>query len=98
MRTTATILARLDYRALAQGFGVAYQEICGNGELAPAICGALEHPGPVLVRVVADYDRRPIRWLRAARQRYMSELSHQQRMRLIARAGSRALNQHPEND
>ena len=27
LRTTATILARMDYRALAQAFGVAYTEI-----------------------------------------------------------------------
>ena len=31
LRTTATILARLDYAALAQGFGVGYQEIHGIG-------------------------------------------------------------------
>jgi acetolactate synthase-1/2/3 large subunit len=98
MRTTATILARLDYRALAEGWGVAYQEIRANEELAPAIEGALQHPGPVLVRVVADYDRRPIRWLRAARQRFLTELSHQQRARFLARAGSRALDRHPDND
>ena len=27
------MLARIDYRALAQGFGVAYQEIVHNGQL-----------------------------------------------------------------
>lgn len=97
-RTTATELARLDYRALAQGWGVAYQEIRGNGELAAGIQGALDHPGPVLVRVAVDYHGRPIRWLRAARQRFLSELSRDQRLRFITRAGVRALDRHPDND
>ena len=97
-RTTATVLARLDYRALAQGWGVAYQEIRGNGELASGIQGALDHPGPVLVRVAVDYHGRPIRWLRAARQRFLNELSRDQRLRFITRAGARALDRHPDND
>ncbi len=98
-RTTATILARLDYAALAQGWGVGYQEIGGMAELEPGIRGALAQCGPVLVRVVTDYDRRPIRWLRAARQRFLRELAHDhQRLRFVARAGVRALDRHPEND
>jgi acetolactate synthase-1/2/3 large subunit len=97
-RTTATVLARLDYRALAQGWGIAYQEIRGNDELAPRIQGALDHDGPVLVRVAVDYHGRPIRWLRAARQRFLQELSREQRVRFIARAGVRALDRHPDND
>src|SRR5208282_6239420 len=52
LRTTATILARLDYGALAQGFGVAYQEIQATGDLEAGIRGALCYDGPVLVRVV----------------------------------------------
>ena len=51
---SATVLARLDYRALAQGWGVAYQEIRSNGELASGIQSALDHPGPVLVRVAVE--------------------------------------------
>src|SRR5438876_10107317 len=34
-RTTATMLARLDYAALAQALGVAYQEIRATSELEP---------------------------------------------------------------
>src|SRR5207248_9181950 len=49
LRTTATILTRLDYAALAQGWGVDYQEIRANAALEPGIALALEHPGPVLV-------------------------------------------------
>ncbi len=36
-RTTATVLARLDYAALAKGFGVAYHEINGSCDLEASI-------------------------------------------------------------
>lgn len=98
MRTTATILARLDYRSLAMGYGVAYQEIRNNDELEPRIRTALEHNGPVLVRVITDYRRRPVRWLAAARARFINHLSPEQRRRFLARAGSRALDRNPQND
>ena len=98
-RTTATILARLNYGALAQGWGVNYQEITGGADLAAGIQGALDCAGPVLVRVVSDYDRRPVRWLRAARARFLRELAQDhQRLRFVARAGTRALERHPFND
>ena len=45
MRTTATILARLDYAALAQGFGVAYQEIRTTAQLDAGVL-----LGPLLSR------------------------------------------------
>ncbi|MCI0455746.1 MAG: thiamine pyrophosphate-binding protein [Gemmataceae bacterium] len=98
LRTTATILARLDYRALAQGFGVAYQEIATTAELEGGIRGAMCHPGPVLVRVVTDYRGRPIRWISAARGRFIDELSWPQRVRFLARIGTRALDFHKLND
>ncbi len=98
MRTTATMLARLDYRALAVGFGLAYQEIRANDELEPRIRGVLEHPGPVLVRVAVDYQSRPIRWLKAAKAKYTSELTRAQKVRFMARLGTRALDRRPEND
>ena len=50
LRTTATILARLDYAALAHGLGVAYHEILATEQLDAGIRTALCHPGPVLVR------------------------------------------------
>ena len=90
LRTTATILARLDYRALAQGWGVAYQEITCQRDLEGVICGALQFQGPVLVRVVTDYRRRPVRWINAARARYTQELTTAQKIRFLARIGSRA--------
>lgn len=97
-RTTATQLAHLDYAALAQGWGVAYQEITSGDALAAGIQGALDTAGPVLVRVATDYDRRPIRWLSAARQRFMRGLSRDERRRFVARAAVRALDRHPDND
>jgi acetolactate synthase-1/2/3 large subunit len=97
-RTTATILARLDYGALAKGLGLAYQEICGPADLAGGIRFALDQPGPVLVRVVTDYGKRPCRWISAASARYTKELSTDQKVRFLARMGSRALELHPDND
>jgi acetolactate synthase-1/2/3 large subunit len=91
MRTTATMLARLDYAALAQGFGVAYQEICSTAQLDAGISGALAHPGPVLVRVAIDYRDRPIRWLDAVRKKFTDGLTFEQKARFLARIGSRAI-------
>jgi acetolactate synthase-1/2/3 large subunit len=92
LRTTATILARLDYAALAQGFGVGYQEIRCNENLEAGIRGALCQRGPVLVRVVTDYGDRPLRWFEAVRKRYQHELTTEQKVRFLARMGSRAMN------
>ncbi|HWG46473.1 MAG TPA: thiamine pyrophosphate-binding protein [Gemmataceae bacterium] len=97
-RTTATILARLDYAALAKGFGLEYVEINGPDNLCGGIQAALEHPGPVLTRVVTEYGQRPVRWLDATRKRYTKELSGAQKARFLARLSSRALNHHPDND
>jgi acetolactate synthase-1/2/3 large subunit len=98
LRTTATILARLDYSALAQGLGVAYQEIAHTGDLEAGIRGALMYDGPVLTRVMTDYRHRPIRWVSATRDRFTQELSTEQKVRFLARIGSRALDLHPCND
>lgn len=96
LRTTATILARLDYAALAQGWGVAYQEITSTDELEPRLRGALAANGPVLTRVHVDYRHRPVRWIEAARAKYTRHLSAQQKARFLARIGSRALDLRPE--
>jgi acetolactate synthase-1/2/3 large subunit len=97
-RTTATILAHLDYAALARGFGLHYVEITGPGDLEGGLCAALEFPGPVLVRVVTDYGKRPCRWIDAAKARFTKELCPEQKVRFLARLGSRALDHHPDND
>jgi len=98
LRTTATILARLDYEALAHGFGVGYQEIGNTDGIEGGIRAALDQPGPVLVRVLTDYGKRPIRWVDAARKQFTKGLSTEQKIRFLARIGSRALVHHPEND
>jgi acetolactate synthase I/II/III large subunit len=97
-RTTATVLARLDYRSFALAMGVGYHEIIDNDDLDPRLRGILEQPGPVLVRVVTDYGHRPVRWIKAAKDRFTSELTRDQKVRFLARIGSRALVRHPEND
>lgn len=98
LRTTATILAHLDYRSLAQAFGVAYQEIHSHDELDSGVRGALCHNGPVLVRVVTDYGKRKIRWLEAVRDRYTKELTAAQKARFLARIGCRVLDLKPEKN
>jgi acetolactate synthase-1/2/3 large subunit len=98
VRTTGTILAHMDYRALAQGFGVAYQEITSNDELEARLRGSLECNGPVLTRIVTDYHCRKVRWIKAARDRYTRELTTDQKLRFLARIGSRSLRRMPEND
>jgi acetolactate synthase-1/2/3 large subunit len=91
MRTTATILARLDYAAMAQGFGVAYQEILSTAQLDAGVRNALCYPGPVLVRVATDYQKRPIRWIKAVKKKYTDGLTFDQKARFLARIGTRAL-------
>ncbi len=96
LRTTATILTRIDYRALAQAFGVGYLEVTSHDGLDAAVRGAFCHPGPVLVRVATDYGDRHVRWLDAVRAKYTKELTAAQKARFLARIGSRALNFKPE--
>jgi acetolactate synthase-1/2/3 large subunit len=95
-RTTATLLAHIDYAALAQAMGVAYQEVCTQAELDAKVRGAVCHPGPVLVRVVTDYGDRKIRWIEAVRKRYTGELTAGQKARFLARVGARTLDLRPE--
>jgi acetolactate synthase I/II/III large subunit len=95
-RTTATILANLDYRCLAQGLGVDYCEILATDQIDEGIQTALACDRPVLTRVVVDYRDRPIRWLDAVRGRFIKELSAGQKARFLARLGTRALDLQPE--
>ena len=97
-RTTATVLARLDYAALAKGLGVGYNEIVAEGDLDAAVRGSLCQDGPVLTRVVTDYGKRPVRWIEAVRKRYTEELSAAQKARFLARLGGRSLHLRKEND
>ncbi|MBI3409566.1 MAG: thiamine pyrophosphate-binding protein [Planctomycetes bacterium] len=97
LRTTATILTRMDYRAFAIAMGVGFVEIRSCDELESRVRCALEQPGPVLIRVAIDY-RRPVRWIKAARARYTHELTREQKLRFLARIGSRSLEVHQPND
>jgi acetolactate synthase-1/2/3 large subunit len=98
LRTTATILARLDYEALAKGFGVAYSEISSTEGIEAGLRNALCQHGPVLTRVVTDYGKRPMRWIDAVKKQYKHELTSEQKRRFLARMGSRAIHHVKEND
>ncbi|MCS6850358.1 MAG: thiamine pyrophosphate-binding protein [Gemmataceae bacterium] len=98
LRTTATVLARLNYAALAQGLGVGYHEICRTEDLDAGIQTALCLPGPVLTRVVVDYGKRPVRWIKAARERFTDELCADQKVRFLARLAARTVHCHKDND
>jgi acetolactate synthase-1/2/3 large subunit len=99
LRTTATILAKLDYEALAKGWGVAYEEIVDNSDLEGRLSAILDQPCPVLTRVAVDYCHRPVRWINAARAHYTKDLTRHQKMRFLARIGSRAVHhRRQEND
>ena len=71
------------------------QQTC---ELESAIQTALATQGPVLVRIVVDYQKRPVRLLEAIKGRYTKELTAQQKMRFIARLGVRSLELQKVND
>jgi acetolactate synthase-1/2/3 large subunit len=98
LRTTATILARMNYEALAKGFGVDYHEIKPGDDLEASIQIALDKKGPVLTRVITDYGQRPVRWIDAVKDRYTKELSGRQKLKFIARMGARALDLKKDND
>jgi acetolactate synthase-1/2/3 large subunit len=96
-RTTATILARLDYASLAKGLGIPHVVLDG-GDLETKIRGILATPGPMLVTVPVDSGKRPIRWINAVRKRFTNELSTQQKVRFASRIGARSLHVHQQND
>lgn len=97
-RTTATILAALDYEALARGFGVGYHEIRTSHNLAGEIQGALCQPGPILTRIITDYGQRPIRWVEATKERFTEGLTTEQKIHFLARIGGRSLRLHANSD
>jgi len=88
-RTTATHLAKLDYRALAAGFGVGYIEATKPAELDGVVQSAMGYAGPVLVRIATDYGDRQIRWIEAVRKRFVKELTPAQKARFLARIAVR---------
>jgi acetolactate synthase-1/2/3 large subunit len=97
-RTTATMLARLDYPSLAKGLGLSHVAIDSGADLEAKVRGILEMAGPVLITVCLDSGKRPSRWINAVRGRFTKELSTQQKVRFMSRLGARALQVHPQND
>ena len=97
-RTTATELAKLDYAALAKGFGIGYNAIKSNDDLSDGIARAISTPGPVLTDVSASYDGRESRWFKAVRESYIDRLSGQQKVRMGTRLGMRTINRNLKND
>lgn len=98
LRTTATILAKMDYPSLARAMGIGYHEIKPGDDLESAISEALAMNGPVLTRVVTDYGQRPVRWIEAVKDRYTKELTGRQKLKFMARLGARSLDLKKEND
>jgi len=98
LRTTATILAKLDYEGLAKGWGIAYEEIEGNCDLESRLRSILDQDCPVLTRVAVDYCRRPVRWINAARAHYTKDLTRQQKIHFLTRIGSRAVHHHRQDN
>jgi acetolactate synthase-1/2/3 large subunit len=97
-RTTATAIARIDFAAMAAALGLSYNVICQNADLPCGIARALATPGPVLTRVVASYDGRDIRWLKALKSTYLRRLATDQKVRLTSRVAVRSFDHHPVND
>jgi acetolactate synthase-1/2/3 large subunit len=97
-RTTATQIARIDYRAFAQAVGIGFNEITSNIDALPGIQRALAYPGPVLTHVTVSYEGREIRWLNALRRQYIRKMPNEDRLRLAARIGVRVLTPKDDND
>jgi acetolactate synthase-1/2/3 large subunit len=85
-RTTATEIARLDYRALAQALGLAYNHIASNDDVACGIARALHTCGPVLTQVDIGYNGRKLRWLEALKSSYIDNLNTRQKARFASRS------------
>jgi len=84
LRTTATILTRLDYGAgTGLGRGVPGDRAAVRPGERDRRRSAAQRAGAV--RVVTDYRRRPVRWINAARARYTQELTTEQKVRFLAR-------------
>ncbi|HEX3148136.1 MAG TPA: thiamine pyrophosphate-binding protein [Gemmataceae bacterium] len=98
LRTTATILARMDYSAFAQAVGLHYCEINATSQLDAGIQQVLEAKVPVLTRVIVDYRDRKVRWIDAVARRYTREMTPAQTTRFLARIGSRAVQFQKAND
>ena len=90
LRTTATILARLDYARWRRAGASPTRRSRATTSSSRSCAASSSTTGPVLVRVAVDYRGRQIRWIEAVRQKYTRELTAAQKMRFLARIGTRA--------
>jgi len=95
-RTTATHLAKIDYRSFAAAVGVEYLEADHPHELDAVVRTAMGKNAPVLVRIATDYNSRKIRWIEAVRARFTKELTAAQKTRFLLRIASRESDFKPE--
>jgi len=91
------ILARLDYRSLAMGYGVAYQEIRTPGRIGAPAEDGIRAQRPVLTRVVVD-----IAAVRCAGSPRLGSVRRRVDARTApavpSRIASRAVDPRPQND
>lgn len=97
-RTTATVLARLDYAALAASMGLAFNEIGSNADASSGIARALAMPGPVLTRVCISYEGRDVRWLSAVKRAYLDHVDGRQKARMLTRVTARSIVRPKDSD
>lgn len=97
-RTTATMLAKVDYASFAKSIGLAFQEVQSGTALDEALQATFNYSGPVLVRVATDYANVKIRWIEAVRKHFVDDLNAAQKMRFLARAGTRSIVRTPADD
>lgn len=97
-RTTATMLANINYAEFAKSIGIAYQEINAGDPLDASLQNTFAHAGPVLVRVATDYSNVEIRWVETVRKHFTNDLSATQKARFLARVGVRSIDRTPAND
>lgn len=97
-QTTATVLPKIEYAALAAAFGIEYREIRSSASLNDGVAEALAQDGPVLVRINTDYGDRPCRWIDTVRGRYIDELTPAQQMRFLGRITARTVSRRTRND
>ena len=97
-RTTATHLAKVDYRHFAMALGLEYREITCDAFLDGSVAEALSLCCPTLIRVTTDYGNRSCRWIDTVRGRYIDELATKQKVRFLGRIAGRTVALRKDND
>lgn len=97
-RTTATVLAPIDYASFAAALHLEYREIRCDASLDGGVAEALSLAGPVLIRVSTDYGNRTCRWIDTVRGQYIDELSAGQTARFAGRLVGRSVAMKKQSD